>query len=157
MLKGQLCGSPRTLALSHIISMTTDTQQFFCQSPSDIVKICLEFGELGCHVLADFSECESIPDTSALLETQMLKAARASEATIVESTFHSFSPIGLSGVVVIAESHLACHTWPEHNFACVDFFSCSTEINMIAAIESLWHSFRAKKVSIQQVARGRKG
>ena len=118
----------------------------------------LEFGGLGCHLLADFYDCSSLPSESQQLEQLMAAAAMASNATIVESTFHRFNPIGLSGVVVIAESHLACHTWPEHETACIDFFSCSQAIDMSAAIESLWHAFGAKKVNVSNVGRGvRKG
>lgn len=123
-------------------------------SAAGLSELELEFGGLGCHLLADFYDCASLPSESEQLEQIMVAAALASHATIVESTFHRFSPIGLSGVVVIAESHLACHTWPEHETACIDFFSCSNSIDMSAAIESLWHSLGAKKVTISNIGRG---
>ena len=80
---------------------------------------------LGQHLLAEFTGCD--PASLADLEgvtSAMLRAAEASGATIVTHSFHHFSPHGVSGAVIIAESHLAIHTWPEHSFAAVDFFSC---------------------------------
>lgn len=129
-------------------------QEISFTSPDGLTELELEFGGLGCHLLADFYQCSTLPSEAEQLEKVMVAAALASNATIVESTFHRFSPIGLSGVVVIAESHLACHTWPEHETACIDFFSCSQTIDMAAAIESLWHSIGAKKVTISNVGRG---
>jgi S-adenosylmethionine decarboxylase proenzyme len=86
---------------------------------------------LGRHLLVEFSGCD--PGALADLELvtrAMLQAARDSGATIVTHSFHHFSPQlgegGVSGAVIIAESHLAIHTWPEHAFAAVDFFSCGS-------------------------------
>ncbi|WP_459615528.1 adenosylmethionine decarboxylase, partial [Enterobacter hormaechei] len=56
-------------------------------------------------------------------EGGMLEVARKATATIITSAFHKFSPIGISGVVVIAESHLAIHTWPEYGYAAVVVFT----------------------------------
>ena len=72
---------------------------------------------LGHHLLAEFSGCDaaSLADLE-LVTTAMLQAATASGATIVTHSFHHFSPHGVSGAVIIAESHLAIHTWPEHGF-----------------------------------------
>jgi len=80
---------------------------------------------LGHHVLAEFTGC----DAAALADLErvtsaMLQAAEASGATVITHSFHHFSPHGISGAVIIAESHLAIHTWPEYRFAAVDFFSC---------------------------------
>lgn len=80
---------------------------------------------LGHHLLAEFTGCApaSLADLQGVT-TAMLRAAEAAGATIVTHSFHHFSPHGVSGAVIIAESHLAIHTWPEHGFAAVDFFSC---------------------------------
>jgi S-adenosylmethionine decarboxylase proenzyme len=83
------------------------------------------FGGLGTHFLADYHGCQALPDCPEDLQRLMVRAAEAIDATIVNASFHEFSPQGLSGVLVIAESHLAVHTWPEHGVACVDLFTCS--------------------------------
>lgn len=82
---------------------------------------------LGHHLLVEFSGCDpaALADL-AQVSAAMLQAAEASGATIVTHSFHHFSPHGVSGAVIIAESHLAIHTWPEHGFAAVDFFTCGT-------------------------------
>lgn len=80
---------------------------------------------LGRHLLVEYTGCDAaiLADLPGIT-TAMLDAARASGATIVTHSFHHFSPHGISGAVIIAESHLAIHTWPEHRFAAVDFFTC---------------------------------
>ncbi len=75
----------------------------------------------------------------------MRQAAEEAGATIVDSSFHRFLPHGISGVVVIAESHLAIHTWPEYGYAAIDLFTCGDEVNPWKAFEFLRIKFDAKK------------
>ncbi|HEY5892614.1 MAG TPA: adenosylmethionine decarboxylase [Chthoniobacterales bacterium] len=85
---------------------------------------------LGQHSLLDLHGCD--PALLADQETvrlALLDAVRKSGGTIVTDFFHQFSPHGVSGVVVIAESHLAIHTWPERGFAAVDLFTCSATLD----------------------------
>ena len=70
------------------------------------------------------------------LEKAMLTAAHESGATVVSSSFNAFEPQGVSGVVVIAESHFTVHAWPEHNYAAVDMFTCG-DIDLDRAVDSL--------------------
>ena len=80
---------------------------------------------LGQHVLAEFFECDpNILNNSQKVESLMIDAALECGATIVQKCFHMFSPHGVSGVVIISESHLAIHTWPELGYAAVDLFTC---------------------------------
>ena len=67
----------------------------------------------------------------------MLEAAEKSGASIVNDIFHQFNPQGVSGVVVIKESHLSIHTWPEHGYAAVDFFTCSLKTHPKKAMQHL--------------------
>lgn len=93
---------------------------------------------LGQHVLLELSQCPSVLLSDAdRLERAMQDAAERMGATIVSSHFHQFSPYGVSGVVIIQESHLTLHTWPEHGYAAVDIFTCgdielSTGANFLA-------------------------
>ncbi len=79
----------------------------------------------GRHLLVEYYGCphDTLNDRDAI-EQAMHKAAIAADTTIVTSTFHRFAPQGVSGVVVVEESHLSIHTWPEHGYAAVDFFTC---------------------------------
>lgn len=84
----------------------------------------------------------------------MNAAASAAGATIVQSVFHTYGAQGASGVVVIAESHLSAHTWPEHAYVAVDVFTCGTSLAPEAAIALMKTSFAAQSVAIVEHARG---
>ncbi|MBF0292890.1 MAG: adenosylmethionine decarboxylase, partial [Nitrospinae bacterium] len=84
----------------------------------------------------------------------MLESARLMNVTIVTDVFHSFNPHGVSGVVVIAESHAAIHTWPERGIASVDIFSCGANINPSAALDFLKIEFGAGRKSVMVIRRG---
>jgi S-adenosylmethionine decarboxylase len=109
--------------------------------------------KLGVHILGEFLNCESIPNKTDELQKVMEKAAKMMDAHIVKSVFHEFNPYGLSGVIVIAESHFAIHTWPEYRCAAVDLFSCS-ELHVEKAFEFLKNSFGAKELDILRIPRG---
>ncbi len=83
----------------------------------------------------------------------MLQAARISKATIVKDVFHSFNPQGLSGVVVISESHFAVHTWPEHSCASIDIFSCG-DLDIESSLNFIKESFQCKEAEISSFNRG---
>jgi len=81
---------------------------------------------LGRHFIAEFYKCNQvIINDKKAVETIMTEAVRISGATIIKPYFHTFSPQGVSGIIVISESHFAIHTWPEYRYAAVDLFSCS--------------------------------
>ena len=109
---------------------------------------------LGWHWLVDFYQCSHLPTEPSVLEAILIKAAELAGATVVQSCFHQFSPHGLSGVVVIAESHLAAHTWPEHQAMCIDLFSCSPKINVQVAIDFIAEKIQAGKVDCRNLKRG---
>ena len=110
---------------------------------------------LGVHVLLELHDCPPAllrhPTDS---ERLLLAAAAAMRATVIEARFHAFSPHGVSGVVVIAESHLTVHTWPEHGYAAVDVFSCG-DLDLAAGIETLARGYAAGRVAEQRIERGR--
>lgn len=75
-------------------------------------------------------------------------------AEIRETVFHKFSPQGVSGVVVISESHLAIHTWPEYGYAAVDIFTCGDRVNPWDACNYLTKWFEAEKIDAREIQRG---
>jgi S-adenosylmethionine decarboxylase len=110
---------------------------------------------LGRHLLLDLFDCDAKAITSLQsVKTSMLEAARRASATVVQIVFHEFSPFGVSGVVVIAESHLAIHTWPEHRYAAVDIFTCGDVLEPRVAAEYLAQLLGAARVSVVQLERG---
>jgi S-adenosylmethionine decarboxylase len=84
----------------------------------------------------------------------LVSAAKEAKATIVDISFHEFNPFGISGVVVIAESHLTIHTWPEYNYAAVDIFTCGDIIKPEIAASYLIRQFESKNPSIVEMKRG---
>jgi len=111
---------------------------------------------LGRHLLAEFYGCdrEILNDPDRIKEI-MEEAAITSGASIVQSVFHLFNPHGISGVVVIAESHLAVHTWPEYGYSAVDIFTCGEEVDPWRAFHYLKERLRAGSTSTVEVHRGR--
>ncbi len=110
---------------------------------------------LGRHLLVEFYNCDSdILDDVTIIEEHMRTAARKANSTVVNSTFHRFSPYGVSGVVVIAESHLSIHTWPEYKYAAVDLFTCGELVNPWKAFEYLKGVFHPLRESVIELKRG---
>jgi S-adenosylmethionine decarboxylase len=110
---------------------------------------------LGRHLLLELFDCDS--DAINNLETvkgTLVEAAKRAQATIVDVVFHEFNPFGISGVVVIAESHLSIHTWPEYRYAAVDIFSCGDTLQPEIAARYLVKEFGAEKTSVVDVQRG---
>jgi S-adenosylmethionine decarboxylase len=110
---------------------------------------------LGNQLIVDFYDCNcDLFDDLEWVENVMIEAANRASATIVDVVFHKFNPIGISGVVVISESHLAIHTWPEHGYAAIDVFTCGDILDSEAAISYLATQFRCRKRSVTKVHRG---
>ncbi len=110
---------------------------------------------VGSQVLLDLYECEvtTLDDIDWVKKT-LVDAARAAGATIVETVFHKFAPWGISGVVVIAESHLAIHIWPEARYAAVDVFTCGTHVRMDVASAFLTREFGSRRPMQRRFSRG---
>ena len=84
----------------------------------------------------------------------MVSAARRAKARVVEEAFHEFNPHGISGMVVIAESHLSIHTWPEYCYAAVDIFTCGELIKPEVAANYLVKKLESKSHSFEKIKRG---
>ncbi|BAF59622.1 MAG: S-adenosylmethionine decarboxylase proenzyme [Pelotomaculum sp.] len=110
---------------------------------------------LGRHVLAEICGCDfDILNDIEKVEEIMVNAALEAGAEVRECVFHKFSPQGVSGVVVISESHLAIHTWPELGYAAVDVFTCGDKVNPWDACNYLSERFSAKHMTAREMKRG---
>jgi len=108
----------------------------------------------GTHLLVDLWEATNLGDPD-LIDSTLREAALAAGATILHSHFHHFSPNGgVSGVVVLAESHISIHTWPERDFAAIDIFMCGA-CDPHLAVEVLQRTFKAARVVLDEQRRGR--
>jgi len=110
---------------------------------------------LGRHVLAEMYECDKeILNDHEMVEDILIDGAKAAKATIIESVFHKFNPYGVSGVVVIQESHFTIHTWPEYGYAALDCFTCGEEISPWIAFEYIAKKLKSKNYTTMEVNRG---
>lgn len=110
---------------------------------------------LGIHTLVELFGCDYniINDVKKIKEI-MVEAAKATRAQIIKTAFHKFNPHGVSGVVVIAESHLTIHSWPEHGYAAVDIFTCSPLMKLEKALKYLKKNLKASKIIRVEIKRG---
>ena len=108
----------------------------------------------GTHLLVDLWGARNLCDP-AHIDHALREAAEAAGATILHSHFHHFTPNGgVSGVVVLAESHISIHTWPERDFAAIDLFMCGScdPRDSIPVIEA---AFAPQRTEIDEQRRGR--
>ncbi|CCQ93888.1 S-adenosylmethionine decarboxylase proenzyme [[Clostridium] ultunense Esp] len=115
----------------------------------------MEDRRLGRHILVEFYNCDNqLLNDTRLIENYMVEAANQAKATVVKSVFHTFNPWGVSGVVVIQESHLTIHTWPEYGYAAVDLFTCGEEVDPWIAFQFLKEKLKAEKTETFEIDRG---
>ncbi len=107
---------------------------------------------LGEQLIVEFHGCDAmVLDDLLGVETIMLEAAKAANATVVAHKFHKFSPQGVSGAVIVAESHLAIHTWPEYNYSSVDIFTCGPHTDNVAALQVIKQGLGADRYEVVAV------
>ena len=107
----------------------------------------------GTHLLLELWDATRLTDPEGI-DKALCDGARAAKATILHSHFHHFQPNGgVSGVVVLAESHISIHTWPERDFAAIDIFMCG-ECNPYDAIPVIKDFFKPGNVQISEHRRG---
>jgi S-adenosylmethionine decarboxylase proenzyme len=108
----------------------------------------------GRHLVVEYRGCDlAVLDNDDVLRDAMVAAAEAADTTVVKTVVHRFAPQGVSVVVVIEESHLSLHTWPEAGYAAVDFYTCG-ECDPMRAHEVLRDALRASQAEIVLLHRG---
>lgn len=106
------------------------------------------------HVLAEYWNCDrKILNDEKRLEEALRAAAAEAGATVVQAVFHRYRPVGITGVLVVEESHFSVHTWPEEGYAACDFFTCGT-CRPEKAHEILKKALKAKNVEMLVLGRG---
>ncbi|SFM63304.1 adenosylmethionine decarboxylase [Thermodesulforhabdus norvegica] len=110
---------------------------------------------LGKHLIVELYDCNrDLIARVDKVEQILVDAVKLSKATIVAPVFHQFNPHGVSGVVVIAESHFSIHTWPEYGYCALDIFTCGELIDSDAALHFMKEAFQAKSMSVMELKRG---
>ena len=107
----------------------------------------------GTHLIIDVYGGSFLDDLK-LVEDALRKAVDAAGATLLHIHLHHFTPNGgISGVAVLAESHISIHTWPESGYAALDVFMCG-EANPHATIEILRDAFAPERIAVEEHLRG---
>jgi S-adenosylmethionine decarboxylase proenzyme len=110
---------------------------------------------LGKHLLLELKGCnKEVLNDIGFLRQALLAAASEAGATILGESFHQFNPQGVSGAVIIAESHLCIHTWPEYGYAAADIFTCGSSVRPEKAAEVLVGKLGSKDHSITEMQIG---
>ncbi len=110
---------------------------------------------LGKHLLLELKDCDrEVLNDLSFLQSILPEAASEAGATVLGKSFHQFEPQGVSGVVIIAESHLFIHTWPECGYAAIDIFTCGESVRPGKAARILVEKLGAKNHSILEIQRG---
>jgi S-adenosylmethionine decarboxylase len=110
---------------------------------------------LGKHLLLELKDCnEEVLNDLDFLRSTLVTVANDCGATVLGESFHPFNPHGVSGVVIIAESHLSVHTWPEYGYAAVDIFTCGDTVQSEKAAEMLIEKLGARNHSLIEIQRG---
>lgn len=111
---------------------------------------------LGRHVIVEMWEATNL-NSSEVLETALREAVEAIDGTILDLRVVSFPVHGVTGVAIIAESHVAVHTWPEHGYAAVDIFTCNLDADVDAGIEAITRHLMPARTQVVEVRRGIQG
>jgi S-adenosylmethionine decarboxylase len=110
---------------------------------------------LGKHLLLELMDCNhNLLNDIEFLRKTLSDVASLIGATVIKDSFYQFTPQGVSGVVIIAESHISIHTWPEYNYAAVDVFTCGDVIQPHDAVKPLAEKLKAKSTTYIELNRG---
>ena len=110
---------------------------------------------LGRQLLVELYDCDKEAlNNLDFLRDAMISAAIESGAEVLGDSFHHFSPQGVSGVVIIAESHLSIHTWPEYGYAAADVFTCGITVEPEKAAKALVEKLKPRNHSLNEIPRG---
>lgn len=109
---------------------------------------------LGRHLVVELWGCERGTDDPEMIRAALLRAVERARARVIEVHVHPFNPHGVSGMAMLAESHIAVHTWPEIRYVAVDVFACGETVAPEGAVEELCDLFCPQRTSVVEITRG---
>ena len=125
-----------------------------CKS-KDIETTHVTFSEkIGRHCILELYQCDNAKlNDEAFIRTTLTSSAKIAGATLINLVTHSFKPQGVTGLALLAESHISIHTWPEIGYAAIDVFTCGDHTMPEKACKLFFKDFLAKDFSFQNLAR----
>jgi S-adenosylmethionine decarboxylase len=108
---------------------------------------------VGRHLILEMWGCRNLNSTE-VVERALRDVVRACDLTLLDLNVYPFTPVGVTGVAVVSESHVMVHTWPEHGYAAVDVFTCGEQANPEAALAPLRECFVPERVQVMAITRG---
>ena len=125
-------------------------------SKRDLDSEISEENGLGVHLIMEFYDCNpNLLEKAEVVEKALLKAAREAGLTIIGVKSHQFNPRGATSMVIVGESHLSIHSWPEYGFAALDIFVCGKNPAAKKAAKILIEEFKPGRVEILKMVRGK--
>jgi S-adenosylmethionine decarboxylase len=113
------------------------------------------YGTMGRHIIADLSGCnKKLISSVSFVQNILEEAVKKAKATIISSRFHQFTPIGVSGIVLLSESHCSIHTWPDEEYAAIDIYTCGEHVYPKVACDHIADKLEASRVYITSLERG---
>lgn len=108
---------------------------------------------VGRHLILELWGCRNLNSTD-VVEHVLRGIVRDCDLTLLDLNVYPFTPIGVTGVAVVTESHVMIHTWPEHGYAAVDVFTCGDQANPEAALPTLREYFAPERIQVMEITRG---
>ena len=109
----------------------------------------------GVHLIADLHDCAAPLDDAGLIDRALRAGVAAAQATLIGLNLHHFGAgHGVTGVAVLAESHISIHTWPEHRYAAIDIFLCGVRHDITRALDVIAAELQSSRVTSQTIRRG---
>ena len=106
------------------------------------------------HFIMEFYACQAPLSDSKFITNALLHAIKQTNLTKLHCYSHRFQPTGVTAVVVLKESHVAIHTWPEHDYAAIDLFTCGSKEQARKACQNLAESLKPGRVKRREIVRG---
>jgi S-adenosylmethionine decarboxylase proenzyme len=106
------------------------------------------------HLMVELEECSAKVASSKFVRAALAKAVGKTRLTVLHSHFHDFRPRGTTGLILLKESHVTVHTWPEHRYASLDIVTCGDPEDARVAYESILKSFHPKRAKCKTMRRG---
>lgn len=108
---------------------------------------------VGTHLVLELWGCSNL-NSMPVVEQALRDIVAAINVTLLDLRVYPFSPMGVTGAAIVAESHIMIHTWPELGYAAIDIFTCGEERNLEVAIESVREHFTPERVQAMSMVRG---